>query len=178
MSSDATWLAGLIDADLSDPALSRAQIRAGIAEAAELGLHGVVVDPTQVSGVPETLVSTAVVGYPTGRHHSLIKASEARLAVEQGAEAIWLAVDASIDDANEYLADIVAVRQAVPPPVRLGVISGGNHVIEEAARTAGADITVVRSESTADAVITAIEHGAARVAVTDPGAVIAGITSR
>lgn len=178
MSSDAAWLAGLLDADLADPSLSREQIRARITEAAGLGLHGVVVDPTQVSGVPDTLVSTAVVGYPTGRHHSLIKASEARLAVEQGAEVIWLAVDASISEANAHLADIVAVRQAVPPPVQLGVISGGDHVIEQVAATAGADFTVIRAESTAEAVIEAIENGATRVAVADPAAVLAGITSR
>lgn len=188
MTSDVQWLAERLDADLTDPTLTRDQISSACAQAAELGLHGVVVDPTHVAGVPEALVTSVVAGYPTGRHHSLVKAAEARLAVQEGAEIVWLAVDATLIDANALLADIVAVRQAVPAPAQLAVITGGDadtrDAVQDAARSAGADFCVVtqaaeapgrvlvRSESTLAAVVEQLENGAARVAVADPGSVL------
>ncbi len=183
MTSDIEWLAGRLDADLTDPALTRDQIRSACARAVDLGMHGVVVDPTHVQAVPEGLVTSVVVGYPTGRHHSLVKAAEARLAVQQGAEIVWLAVDATLADANELLADVVAVRQAVPAPVQLGVITGDDAQARAVARRAGADFCVVKQTvpgalvraSTLTGIIEALDRGAARVAVADPGAVLADL---
>lgn len=108
-----------------------------------------VVHPTHLSLMPEGMRSAAAVGYPTGRHHSLIKASEARLAVEFGADEVWLSVDKLIDDQNSLLADIVAVRQAVPPPVTLAVLAGTPE-FAAVAYQAGADTVVVHGAPGSD----------------------------
>lgn len=90
----------------------------------------VVVDPTQVTlaaqlvkdgQLPAVIVSVA--GYPTGRHHTLIKASEARLAVQSGAEEIWVSVDSTIADSNTHLSELIAISEACPDPVQLGLIA-------------------------------------------------------
>lgn len=90
----------------------------------------VVVDPTQVTlaaqlvkdgQLPAMIVSVA--GYPTGRHHTLIKASEARLAVQSGAEEIWVSVDNTIADSNTHLSELIAISEACPDPVQLGLIA-------------------------------------------------------
>ena len=64
----------------------------------------------------------AVAGYPTGRHHSLVKAAEARLAVQSGAAEVWVAVDALLGDATSLLSELVTLREACPLPARLGLI--------------------------------------------------------
>lgn len=189
MTSDAQWLAGRLDADLTDPALTRDEIRAACTQATGLGLHGVIVDPTHVTAVPDGLITSVVVGYPTGRHHSLVKAAEARLAVQEGAQVVWLAVDATVTDANALLADVVAVRQAVPPPVRLAVITVGSVAARDAATAGGADFCVgkhpvdqhppgqwLARAADLSEVVEALENGAARAAVADPGAVLAELT--
>ena len=69
-------------------------------------------------------------GYPTGNHHQLVKASEARLAAQQGARLI-IAVPSIIsstiaetsNDAHESLmAEIVLLREAVPYPTTLAIV--------------------------------------------------------
>ena len=65
---------------------------------------------------------TAVAGYPTGRHHTLIKASEARLAIQSGADEVWVSVDATLADVTPILSELVAIREACPDPARLGLI--------------------------------------------------------
>lgn len=72
------------------------------------------------AGVYETTSIMAAVGYPTGRQHSLIKAAEARLAVQFGAQSVLLALDDSHDE-NQLIADIVAVREAISAEVPLWV---------------------------------------------------------
>ena len=64
----------------------------------------------------------SVAGYPTGRHHTLIKASEARLAIQSGASEVWVSLDASVMDANAVLSELIAIREACPDPARLGLI--------------------------------------------------------
>ncbi|WP_165241280.1 deoxyribose-phosphate aldolase [Corynebacterium lizhenjunii] len=65
----------------------------------------------------------ALAGFPSGRHHSLVKAAEARLAVQYGAEEVWVACDGAVADPNALLADLVAIRESCPAPARLGLIS-------------------------------------------------------
>ena len=55
-----------------------------------------------VAAAAEPAGITAVAGYPTGRHHTLIKASEARLAIQSGADEVWVSVDATLADATSY----------------------------------------------------------------------------
>lgn len=182
---DLTWLAGRIDLDLTAPGLTGEQVRTALAAAT--GLHGAVVMPPHAPMVSEGLSTIAAVGYPTGRHHSLIKASEARLAVEFGATEIWLAVDEAGTDHNARLADVVAVRQAVPPPVLLHVIASEEETIS-AAVTAGADGVVadawpgeldipviVRGDFSPDEGVDLLSAGAVRLALPDPQAFLAAL---
>lgn len=136
-------------------------VRDVLEEAHSTGISTALVAPTHLPLVPEGMTRAARVGYPSGRHHTLIKASEARLAVEYGATEIWLRVDPTIDDANAVLAEVVAVRQAVPPPVILVVET--DHTA--AALRGGADEAVQvgqRAETLEDAVA-ALDAGARRV---------------
>ncbi|AWB83268.1 hypothetical protein [Corynebacterium liangguodongii] len=107
------------------------------------GSAGVVVEPTRVAAAARLGVPViAVVGLPDGRHHSVIKAAEARLAVEMGADEIWLAIDADAAGENAVLADAIAVRQAVEAPARLGLIHAGRPEVVRAGELLGADVLV------------------------------------
>ena len=75
----------------------------------------------------------SVAGYPTGRHHTLIKASEARLAIQSGASEVWVSLDETVTDANAVLSELIAIREACPEPARLGLI------VPEAVGTDAAD---------------------------------------
>ena len=75
----------------------------------------------------------SVAGYPTGRHHTLIKASEARLAIQSGASEVWVSLDETVTDANAVLSELIAIREACPGPARLGLI------VPEAVGTDAAD---------------------------------------
>lgn len=95
----------------------------------------------------------SVAGYPTGRHHSLIKASEARLAVQSGAAEVWVAVDALLGDATSLLTDLITVREACPQPVQLGLIlpaSENAFAAAQAATQAGFDKLIFSSPSQAE----------------------------
>lgn len=154
---------------------------------------GVVVEPldvpSAVSLVDEQLADSAaviaLVGWPTGRHHSLVKAAEARLAGEMGATEIWLAlpVSGSFDD-SALLSDMIAVAQAVPEDVRFGVIVPDQHVAPLADQAgaaviavdaasgivpaASAEIAVFGQVPDIDATIEWISQGATRVFALNP----------
>src|SRR5690606_26768847 len=121
-----------------------------IAEAAELGAYSVCLSPGALPrDIPEGLKLTAVVGFPSGKHHSSIKAAEATLAVAHGADEIDMVIDvgAALDGRYaEIEADIRAVREAVAPPIVLKVILETAALDDDAIRaacraaeTAGAD---------------------------------------
>jgi len=102
-----------------------------------------VVDPTQVSRavhlaqenqLPAIVVSVA--GYPTGRHHSLIKASEARLAVQSGAEEIWVSIDSTVTDTNTHLSEFITIREACPDPIEIGLIAPADADAQEGVQAA------------------------------------------
>ena len=86
------------------------------------GQQRVLVSPHHVLAAEGAEHIIAVAGYPTGRHHSLVKAAEARLAVQSGAAEVWVAVDALLGDATSLLSELVTLREACPLPVRLGLI--------------------------------------------------------
>ncbi|RAV35032.1 hypothetical protein [Corynebacterium heidelbergense] len=82
-------------------------------------------------GTPPTCAP--VIGLPFGRNHSLLKATEARFAVEQGADRVeviadWAAVAAG--DTNAVLSEILTLREAVPPPVELALVLPARAVLE------------------------------------------------
>ncbi|WP_284852465.1 deoxyribose-phosphate aldolase [Corynebacterium rhinophilum] len=94
--------------------------------------HHVTVAAAEPAGI------TAVAGYPTGRHHTLIKASEARLAIQSGADEVWVSVDATLADATPILAELVAIREACPDPARVGLILPETEPARSLAETAAA----------------------------------------
>ncbi|MDK4282144.1 hypothetical protein ACPV6E_08350 [Corynebacterium propinquum] len=81
-------------------------------------------DSDGAGDIDESAVLTiiAAVGFPTGRHHILVKASESRLAISQGAHRVWACVDTSTTDANAALSDMISLREAVPYPADLGIV--------------------------------------------------------
>ena len=101
----------------------------------------------------------SVAGYPTGRHHTLIKASEARLAIQSGASEVWVSLDETVTDANAVLSELIAIREACPDPARLGLIvpeAVGADAAEAAdaavtaAQQAGYQRLIVRSSAAVD----------------------------
>lgn len=138
------WLHQFLAWDFRAPHVGLAEVRNGVAAAVAAGVGAVVVSPNHVAIAAKTLdryvrqhggdhydddadessvltIITAV-GFPTGRHHILVKASEARLAVSQGAHRVWACVDTSNADANALLSDMISLREAVPAPAQLGVV--------------------------------------------------------
>ena len=115
--------------------------------------EAVLVAPTHVLAAQGAAHVVTVAGYPTGRHHSLIKASEARLAVQSGAAEVWVAVDALLGDATSLLTDLITVREACPQPVQLGLIlpaSENAFAAAQAATQAGFDKLIFSSPSQAE----------------------------
>ena len=98
----------------------------------------------------------SVAGYPTGRHHTLIKASEARLAIQSGASEVWVSLDETVTDANAVLSELIAIREACPDPARLGLIVPGAvdtdaaDAAVTAAQQAGYQRLIVRSSAAVD----------------------------
>lgn len=138
------WLHQFLAWDFRAPHVGLAEVRNGVAAAVAAGVGAVVVSPNHVATAAKTLdryvrqqggdhydgdadessvltIITAV-GFPTGRHHILVKASEARLAVSQGAHRVWACVDTSNPDANALLSDMISLRETVPAPAQLGVV--------------------------------------------------------
>lgn len=178
---DLAWLSGRVgraEYQSRPDSTSRRRRRQGYAGAHEFSRlvddagAGIVCEPTKIGQAKRDVAEAgdagpiiALIGWPTGRHHSLIKAAEARLAVEEGASEVWVAVDASgredaarADDAdagvsaetiNAVLADIIAVSQVVEEPTRFGVTfpaSIGTRVVQELAEAVakvGVDVVAV-----------------------------------
>ena len=94
-------------------------------------------------------VKLAVVcGFPSGAHHSDVKAAEAARAVAQGADEVDMVVNLAWAAGNEFEkveADIRAVREAIPRAVLKAIIESAALSDEqivavcEAAKAAGAD---------------------------------------
>lgn len=146
---DLAWLAGRVELTLLAPGVRAGDVRRGVDTVRALGLRGLVLAPSHLGLVGEGVRAAAVVGFPTGRHHTLVKAAEARLAVAGGAEEVWLVPDPAEQDGNVLLAEIVAVREAVPSPVVLGV------VVEAAARRDIATVRRMARVAGADRLVTA-----------------------
>ena len=124
-----------IDHTLLKPEATAADVTALIAEAIELGTYSVCVSPSMLPlTIPagSDLTVAVVCGFPSGKHHSAIKAAEAALSIEQGADEVDMVIDIGAVKAGRFAdvqADIEAVRAAVPAPAVLKVI------IESAALT-------------------------------------------
>lgn len=168
---DLAWLAERIGVSRAAHVRSRetedAPVSDELTALAGASTAGVLVEPTGVSatvGSGERPV-IALIGWPTGRHHSLIKAAEARLAVDDGADEVWLAVDSTADSAA-LLADIIAVSQVVEAPARLGVVCGTHAEMPElraaahAAEQAGVAVLALQADQSQSSVATVTDLAA------------------
>jgi deoxyribose-phosphate aldolase len=153
---DAVGLASFVDHTLLTPEATHAQVKALVAEAVRLHTYAVCVSPSflpldvPVDDDGNRLVKVAtVVGFPSGKHHSDVKAAEAARAVRDGADEVDMVIDIGAAKERRFddvRADIAAVRAAAPRPVVLKVIletaALSDHEIIESCRAAadeGAD---------------------------------------
>lgn len=129
-------LASYIDHTLLAPEATSADVQRLCEEAATLRVAAICISPSLLplaqGWLPVSIATACVVGFPSGAHDPLIKASEAHQACERGAGEIDMVINlANVRSANWAGArqDIGAVRLAIPDTVILKVI------IESAALT-------------------------------------------
>ena len=142
-------LARMVDHTLLKPEATPQDVTALIEEGLALGVLAVCVSPSMLPVRAGGLVVAAVAGFPSGKHHSLVKGAEARLAVDQGANEVDMVIDvgaAVVGDYNAVLSDILTVREAMGPTAVLKVIIESAALTDEAivetclaAEKAGAD---------------------------------------
>ena len=153
-------VASVVDHTLLKPEATPADVTALGAEAAELGVYAVCVSPSMVaiakSSVPKGMHIASVVGFPSGKHLSAIKATEAAQAVAAGADEIDMVIDvgaAVSGDLEAVRTDIAAVRAAVPDAV-LKVIVESAALLNLAGEQALAAVCRVAADEGADLVKT------------------------
>ena len=122
-------VAALIDHTLLKPEATERDVARLVEEATELGVYAVCVSSSMVAVAKRAGADAkpiaAVVGFPSGKHLSAIKAEEARLAVSAGAVEIDMVIDVGAAVAGDFTAvaaDIAAVRAAIGGDVVLKVI--------------------------------------------------------
>jgi deoxyribose-phosphate aldolase len=122
-------VARLVDHTLLKPEATDADVRLLAQDAADLGVFAVCVSPSMIPAARAVhssgIAIATVVGFPSGKHFSAIKAQEAVLAVAAGAEEIDMVIDvgaAISGDVDAVRADVSAVRTALPDEIVLKVI--------------------------------------------------------
>jgi deoxyribose-phosphate aldolase len=122
-------VAALVDHTLLKPEVTEADVVGLLREAEELDVFAVCVSPTMVATAKSFRTGeygiASVVGFPSGKHLSAIKAEEARLAVSAGADEIDMVIDigsAIEGDFDAVKSDITAVFDAIPSHTVLKVI--------------------------------------------------------
>jgi len=122
-------VAALVDHTLLKPEATEADVIALLQEAEELDVFAVCVSPTMVATAKSFRTGeyqiASVVGFPSGKHLSALKAEEARLAVDAGADEIDMVIDvgsALEGDFDAVKTDITAVFEAIHPDTKLKVI--------------------------------------------------------
>jgi len=144
-----TELAAMIDHTLLKPEATDADVRALVAEAAELGTYSVCVSPSALPiEVPEGLHVACVCGFPSGAHKPEVKAAEAARAVADGAEEVDMVINLGLARQGDWTGveeDIRAVREACPGALLKVIIESAVLTDDEivaacrAAETAGAN---------------------------------------
>lgn len=142
-------VAAMVDHTLLKPEATAADVAALIKEGQELGVYAICVSPSMLPVRAEGLAVATVAGFPSGKHHSLIKGAEARMAIDLGATEVDMVIDigaAVVGDYNAVLADILTVREATQGQALLKVIIESAALSDEAivatchaAQQAGAD---------------------------------------
>jgi deoxyribose-phosphate aldolase len=172
-------VAAIIDHTLLKPEATPADVAALVVEARSLGAYSVCVSPSMLP-ITEPLgdVKVATVcGFPSGKHHSEIKAAEAARAVADGADEVDMVLDvgAAVEGRfDDVQADIAAVRAAAPAPTVLKVIIESAALSDDsivgccrAAEAAGADF--VKTSTGFHPAGGASEHAVALMAATVGG---------
>ncbi|ROS76961.1 deoxyribose-phosphate aldolase [Cellulomonas sp. PhB143] len=151
---DRASLARFVDHTLLKPEATADDVAALVAEGVALGVFSVCVSPSMLpldaAATRERGLAVATVcGFPSGTHHSEVKAAEAALSVAQGADEVDMVIDLGAAKAGAWdhvQADVAAVRAAVPEPRVLKVIIESAALTEHeivaacrAAQAAGAD---------------------------------------
>ncbi len=142
-------VAGIVDHTLLKPEATAADVAALVDEGVRLGVFSVCVSPSMLPVDAKGLKVATVCGFPSGKHHSDIKAAEAARSVADGADEVDMVIDVGVATTGDYAAvqaDIAAVRAAVPAPKILKVIIESAALSDEqivgvcqAAEAAGAD---------------------------------------
>lgn len=108
---------------LLDAATSAAEVTKAAEVAAANGI-GIVVPPHLIQHAKTERIATWA-GFPTGAHNTLVKAAEARLAVQFGAELVAVVPQPQtlvLDDTAPLFTELIAIREAVPHPAHLAVV--------------------------------------------------------
>lgn len=145
-----TEVAQMVDHTLLKPESTPQQVAELAAEAGALEAFSICVSPNQLPvAAPAGVKIATVCGFPSGAHHSEVKAAEAARSVKDGADEVDMVVNLSLVKAgrwDEVEADVRAVRSACPSPVLLKVIIESAALTDpeivaccEAAERAGAD---------------------------------------
>lgn len=110
-------VAEFLELSCLDPLASEKQILKNIADSTSKGIKYFCVYPSVIPlAVPVESNLITVSGYPEGKHQPLVKAAEARFAVECGATEINLSVDMQNivnSDFSNFLTELVTVKEAV-----------------------------------------------------------------
>ena len=137
-----------VDHTLLAPTATRADVAALIAEANALGVYAICISPSMLPVDAGDVRVATVCGFPSGKHHSEVKAAEAARAVADGAHEVDMVIDVGAAVAGEYDAvgrDISAVRHAVPDALLKVIIESAaltdDQIVAvcQAAEAAGAD---------------------------------------
>ncbi|MGV0872234.1 deoxyribose-phosphate aldolase [Mycolicibacterium sp. XJ879] len=154
-------VAALVDHTLLKPEATEADVVRLADEGAQLGVYALCVSPSMVAVAARTRSSAqkicAVVGFPSGKHVSAVKAEEARLAVAAGADEIDMVIDvgaAVSGDLAAVRADVAAVRAAVGESVLLKVIVESAALLELGGMGVLSDTCVAAAEAGAEFVKT------------------------
>ena len=152
-------VAAIVDHTLLKPEATRADAEATIAEGADLGVYAICLSPSMLPVDTGDQKTCVVAGFPSGKHHSLVKAAEARLAVETGADEIDMVIDigAAVDGRfDEVFADVLTVREGIGADTVLKVIvesaallelAGPDTLTEVCIRAATAGATFVKTST-------------------------------
>lgn len=146
-----TQLAAMVDHTLLTTQATPADVASLLAEAKDLGTYSICVSPSMlpIPGDLGAVKIATVCGFPSGKHTPTIKAAEAAESVANGADEVDMVIDIGLlkaGDADAVVAEIAAVRAAVPAPRVLKVIIESAALSDDeivtacqAAETAGAD---------------------------------------
>ncbi|MDT5397390.1 MAG: deoxyribose-phosphate aldolase [Mycobacterium sp.] len=155
-------VAELVDHTLLKPEATDVDVVFLTQEAAELEVYAVCVSPSLVAAARRSaavgLSIATVVGFPSGKHVSAIKAQEARLAVAAGAQEVDMVIDVGAAVAGDFAtirADVAAVRAAVPDVVLKVIVEsavlldlGGEQTLADVCRAAvDADADFVKTST-------------------------------